>query len=163
MKTAIIYTTKYGFTFDCAKLLKSKLRGEVSLINVDETKEIDTEHFDKIIIGSPVYVGQINKEIKKYVEDKFDKLIKKEYGLFLCCGFSEKSNEVFETCFPNTLLERSKINTCFGGELRVDRMKPLDKMMTKAIKKASKESYKEPTILDENIESMANIFNYVEK
>lgn len=71
MKTLIVYGTKHGTTEKCSKLLKDKLSGEVVIINIKKENMPDITAFNNIIIGGSVYMGQIQKEVKKFLYRKY--------------------------------------------------------------------------------------------
>ena len=56
MKTLILYATKYGATEACARLLAQNLEGEVQIINIKQAKDIDLRKYDRVILGSSIYV-----------------------------------------------------------------------------------------------------------
>ncbi|MDU3352327.1 MAG: flavodoxin domain-containing protein, partial [Clostridium sp.] len=60
MNTIIIYSSKYGCTKDCANILKNKLSDNVTIVDINNNNnnnKIELSKFDKIIIGSSIYVG----------------------------------------------------------------------------------------------------------
>ena len=56
MNTIIIYSSKYGCTKDCANILKNKLSDNVTIVDINNNNKIELSKFDKIIIGSSIYV-----------------------------------------------------------------------------------------------------------
>lgn len=65
MKTAIVYATKYGCTKRCAEILKSYLKGEVTILSVKADK-INLSQYDAVFIGGSIYMGKIQKEITQF-------------------------------------------------------------------------------------------------
>ena len=63
MNTIIIYSSKYGCTKDCANILKNKLSDNVTIVDINNNNKIELSKFDKIIIGSSIYVGSVSKNI----------------------------------------------------------------------------------------------------
>lgn len=55
MKTAIVYATKYGCTKRCAEILKSYLKGEVTILSVKADK-INLSQYDAVFIGGSIYI-----------------------------------------------------------------------------------------------------------
>ena len=78
MKTLIVYATKYGSTEKCAKLLSGKLSSEVKLCNLKLEKNIDLSKYDKVIIGTSVYMGRVRKEINEFFISNSNELITKK-------------------------------------------------------------------------------------
>ena len=63
MNTLIVYSSKYGCTEKCAKLIKQELNDPADLINLKNIniKDINLSKYDKVIIGGPIYIGKIQK------------------------------------------------------------------------------------------------------
>lgn len=160
MKIMIIYATKYGFTKDCAELLKNKISGEVSITNVMIDTIPSLNEYDTIIIGGSIYMGQIQKKLKSYCFANTDLLAKKNIALFLCCGSEENFEQNLKNAFPDVLLNKAISKECFGGEFRVDKMNFFHKFITKmALKSAEKKGKKTSTQLTENIFKLAESVN----
>lgn len=152
MNTIIVYSSKYGCTADCAKLLKSRLSGTVELSNIDQTnsKTLLLENFDTIILGSSIYVGSISKKMRAFCNENIDMLNRKRVGIFICCAFSGQVSEYLSKNFPVTLLKSAVIIKDFGGEARMNKLKGIDKFIMKA---ATKGNYENLKISFENIEN----------
>jgi len=154
METLIIYTGKYGCTKECAEQLKKKLDNGATIVNVANEVIPSLDEYDNIIIGSSVYIGQINKKIKAFANDNVNMLLKKKIGLFLVCGFTEKFNEVLAQNFQKELIEHASSTECFGGEINVDKMNFLHKGVVKMLEKEMDVS--KINLMPENINKMAN-------
>lgn len=115
MKTIIIYSSKYGYTKECVEKLKTRLDGEVSAVNVRSDKIPDISGFDNIIIGSSVYMGQINKKIKEYVAQNLAVILRKRAALFICCGLPDNLDVTLKNAFPEELRKKAVAVECFGG------------------------------------------------
>ena len=136
MKTLIIYASKYGCTADCADYLKTKLSGDVVLVDVNKAAgKIDLEQFGTIIIGGSVYIGKVSKKLRKFCEDNLNVLTKKKTGIFLCCALSEQANETLTGNFPSELLKNAVSVKVFGSEARLGKMTFLDKLIIKTVTK----------------------------
>ncbi|MDD3417779.1 MAG: flavodoxin domain-containing protein [Lachnospiraceae bacterium] len=155
MNAIIIYSSKYGCTADCAKVLKSRLSGTVELVNIDQTnpKAILLENFDVIIFGSSIYIGAISKKMRAFCNEYIEVLNRKRVGIFLCCAFPEEMNQYLSKNFPELLLKSAVTIKNFGGESRTDKLKGMDKLIMKA---ATKGDYSKLKISDKNIESFIN-------
>jgi len=156
MKTLIIYASKYGTTEDCAFELKNQIKGETKLINMKEnSKTVDIDEFDNIIIGCSIYMTRISLEIFNFCEQNLQKLLDKKVGIFLCCGFLEQFQEYLNQNFPKELLENAVISQHFGAEARVSKMKFITKCMFRALTKGNHANY---VLLPDNIEAFAAEF-----
>lgn len=64
MNIIIIYLSKYGCIKDCVNILKNKLLDNVIIVDINNNNnKIELLKFDKIIIGSFIYVGLVLKKI----------------------------------------------------------------------------------------------------
>ena len=136
MKTLIVYASKYGCTADCASLLKQKLTGDITLIDINNApKKIDVIAYDTIIIGGSVYVGRVSKNLRAFCESNLDALLKKNIGVFLCSALADQFNDTLKNNFPILLLDNANAIRLFGCEARLKKMNFMDKMMIKAVTK----------------------------
>ena len=153
MKTLIVYASKYGFTTDCVNLLKNKLQGEVTTVDINKvTSQLSLKEFDTVIIGGSIYVGKVSKKLREFCEKNLDALNQKKIGLFLCCALVENEAQFFTDNFPASLLENAKAKKTFGSDARLEKMGFLDKTLIKAVTKGDFSSFK---ISEENIDAFA--------
>lgn len=157
MKILIVYSSKTGTTKRCAEILADKLNCDTDIVNIKKIKQYDIRGYDKIVIGSNVRMGQIDKQIKQFCVENHQILVEKRAGLFVCCGYPESADHVISTNFNKKLLQRSEAKSCFGGEMDIKKTHGIDKIMLGAvIKVIRKEGRRElPHIMEENIESFA--------
>ena len=160
MKTIIIYGSTYGYAKDCASELSKQLKGEVLLVNVSTDTVPTIDEFDNVVIGGSIYMGKISKKIKAYCTSNVDLLKNKRVGLFLCCGLPEDLEKNIKNAFPDELLKKAISVECFGGELRIEKMKFTHKMLIGLMKKsAAKEGKVLAKQMPENIAKLAVIIN----
>jgi len=160
MKTLIVYGSKYGFAKDCAEKLAQQLNGDVTCVNAADGTVPPIREFDNVIVGGSIYMGQIQKEVKEYCNAHTEELCGKRIGLFLCCGLPENLEQEIKGSFPEKLLEKAIAVENFGGELRMEKMKLMHKMITKMMMKvAEKEGKEPPKALPENISKLAAVMN----
>ena len=84
MSTLIAYASKHGCTEVCAEKLSQRLGEKAELYNLKSGNAIDISQYDKVIIGSSVYVGKINKEATEFCTNNRSALENKKVGLFIC-------------------------------------------------------------------------------
>ena len=146
MKTLIVYASKYGCAADCANYVKTKLSGDVTLVDINKiSKQIELDVFDTIIIGGSVYIGKVSKKLSVFCEKNLEVLIKKRIGIFLCCALSEQENEFLTASFPSALLQNAVTTKIFGSEARLQKMTFLDKSIIKAVTKGDFSKFKVST------------------
>lgn len=135
MRTLIVYTSKHGSTEKCVGILKSKLKGEVTSLDIKKDTIKNIEGFDNIIIGGSVYVGKIQKEVSDFCSNNLSLLLKKKVGLFMCCMNKKEIESAFNASFPKDLLESAAVKETFGGEFNFKDMNFFEKTITKVISK----------------------------
>ena len=134
MKSLIVYYSKYGAAEKCADIITSEMAGEVTSVNLKNAPSPGLKDFDRIIIGSNVHAGSINKKIRRFCIKNADALLKKETALFLCCLTpEEEAGGYYEKNFPHTLVEHSKVKAVLGGALWFEKMNPVERFMLKKI------------------------------
>lgn len=156
MKTLIVYGTKYGTTEKCSKLLKDKLQGEVTIVNIKKENIPDLNSFDNIIIGGSIYMGQIQKEIKNLFAKNIGVLKEKRVGLFICGMNEENAEAQFINAFPKEIIESSVAKELFGGEAILKNMNFLERFIMKKVAKIENDVSK---LLEGNIDKFANLIN----
>lgn len=157
MKTLVVYASKYGHVKDCVEKLRNQLTGLVRVVDVSQGDTYPIKEYSNVIIGSSVYMGFVNKQIKSYIKKNFDELMNKNIGLFLCCAFTDNFDKSLTQAFPSELIAKAKSIECFGGELRKEKMGFLHKKIYQALEKETN-IIKIKTI-PENIKNMALKFN----
>ena len=142
-KTLIIYSSKYGCTADCAMNLKSRLQGDVTVLDVkNSTANTNYNDYDTVIIGGSVYVGKMAKPLRAFCEKNLNTLVKKRIGIFLCCALPKDSSKVLGDNIPSTLLKHAVTTKVFGCEARLEKMSFIDKTIIKAVTKGDFSSFK---------------------
>ncbi|MBC8059494.1 MAG: flavodoxin domain-containing protein [Clostridiaceae bacterium] len=156
MKTLIIYGTKHGSTEKCSNLLKAKLQGDIVVVNIKKDLVPDINLFDNIILGSSIYMGQIQKEIKNFCIQSLNVLKSKKVGIFIC-GMNEKEvKTLFSNQFPEELVTSATAKEYFGGEFILKNMNFLERFIMKKVAKIDKDT---STLSEENINKFAQLIN----
>lgn len=156
MRTLIIYGTKHGTAEKCSEILKNKLHGEVVSVNIKKQTIPDITLFDKVVIGSSIYAGQIQKEIKEFCVSNINILKDKKLGFFIC-GMSDKDFETLvKNYYPDELLSKAATVKHFGGELILKKMNFFEKLIMKIITKGNEDT---STLSEENIDEFAQSIN----
>ncbi|MCC5894164.1 MAG: flavodoxin domain-containing protein [Alkalibacterium sp.] len=140
MKTLIAYASKHGCTEKCARLLEEHLDGEVERVNLKKQTNVDFSKYDKVVLGSPVYVGKILKEVDTFANVHVNEIKQKTVGLFIC-GMQEEHtlrNEL-DVNYPQQLQEKAVVRDCFGGAFDFSDMNYVEKMITKKVAKVDKD------------------------
>lgn len=156
MKTLIIYASKTGTTEKCAKEVNRQLE-DSKMVNILNQNE-DINIYDLIVVGTPIRMGMIDKNIKKFLISNIETLKSKKVAYFICCGFNENWKSYYEQNIPKDLLDTAIIYDTFGGEMDIQKQKGFDKFITKMVSKDIDKN-KEIKILNENIDRFIKLLN----
>lgn len=138
METAIIYASKHGTTSLVAEKIKSLLiDDEVVLFNLDNQDRIELCHFERIIIGSPLYTGTPLPVVRKFIEQNLLALLQKKVGIFVCCMFFDKAEKQIIKGFPELLRNHARSIKNMGGEFRFEDMNCIERLVVKKISGAT--------------------------
>ncbi len=155
MKNCILFTTKHGSTEKAALLLKEKLKAETDIINLKKVKNPGISDYDTVILGASIYMGKIQKQMRKFIQEHINELLKKKIALFIMAGQKEKAQETLRNNFPTALSDHATAKDHFGHEMILEKMNFIEKAATKS--QGVNESRSE--ILNETIEKMAHQIN----
>ncbi|HYE09753.1 MAG TPA: flavodoxin domain-containing protein [Patescibacteria group bacterium] len=153
MSILIAYASKYGCTEQCAEKLAQKFDEKVDLYNLKSAKPIDVAQYEKVIVGSSVYVGRVNKEATEFCTNNLEALKNKKIGLFICGSQEgEPLKQELAAAYPPELQSKAAILECFGGAYTFSKMSFMEKTIVKVIAKTNKDT---STIQEDKINSFA--------
>lgn len=155
MRTLILYSSKYGFTEQVAKMLGKQLEGDVVIENCIKDFSTDLTKFDAVIIGSSVYVGKPNVNVLDFCESYQRLLMNKKLGFFVTGIRKEEAQEVIRSNFPESLVNHAKAKGYFGYGFDFDKMHFFDRLITRIIVKKNESESK---ICEREIKSFADAF-----
>jgi menaquinone-dependent protoporphyrinogen oxidase len=136
MKVLVIYTTHGGASKRCAEMLKEKIEDncEVTLCDARAVPEFPRlDEYDTLVIGGSVRFGRIDKRLKTYLKTNLENINQKPSAFFFCCGFPSELEDYIDTQLPKKI-EFSLGVHCFGGELKPEKLKGMDKIFVKMIR-----------------------------
>ncbi|NDL67990.1 flavodoxin domain-containing protein [Anaerotalea alkaliphila] len=136
MSTLIVYSSKHGTTEKVVERLKDKLEQPVKAVNVSKEKNVDWDSWDKVIIGGPIYVGNLKSDLKIFVERHLEKILEKKIGLFICCMYhDDAAAEQFNHAYSDALLAAAQVDGWFGGEVHPWELSLLEKTVVRMVDK----------------------------
>lgn len=134
MKNLIVYFSKYGAAEKCVEIMKSAISGETTAVNLRDGKAPELDGFDRIIIGSNIHAGRINKKVRTLSFNSADVIQEKKFALFLCCLTPEaKAQDLFDKNFPPVLVEKARARAVLGGALVFEKMNSVERFILKKI------------------------------
>ncbi len=131
MKTALLYSSKYGSTEKVAKQLADKLNFPVDIVNL-ANKPAETNNYDTFIIGLPVLAENTTMDMRRFLGKNLDSISDKITAVFLLCWNTDKWNTYMEKLFADKLPDNC-IKACIGGEFNFDKMMDIEKNIVKEI------------------------------
>ncbi|MBE6576539.1 MAG: hypothetical protein E7653_00190 [Ruminococcaceae bacterium] len=165
MKVLIVYSTKGGVSRECALMIGEQLSGSMQVDIFDVKKGAPSpDGYDVAVIGGSIRMARLNKSMRKYLKEHADALNKINTALFLCCGITEDFDDYVKMNFPKNIIPTLGIHF-FGGELKPEKLKGLDKLIVKSMRSTIKyEDFEAPDpnrsplpeILPENINRLAD-------
>lgn len=158
MKTLIVYASKKGATKKCVELLKSKLNGEKTVFELDKHEALPIEDYDAVVIGGPVYMGQLDRSVVKFCETNAYGTYDAKIGLFVT-AMTEDENYA-EKFYSKELLGVASAVANFGGEINYDELGFMQKQIIKMVKKDPTMGLDDTRTIDETaISDFANKMN----
>ncbi len=133
MKTLIAYGSKHGRTEMWAHKLAECIEGQVDVVDLKKSRDLDIDEYDRVILGSAVYAGRIRKEVLRFVDKYLDKLLYKKVGLFICCMSYDNTVDSLEVTFPQVLIEGAVVKSTFAGEFNLKRLNLFEKLIVKLV------------------------------
>lgn len=165
MKILIAYATKTGTTRECAERLATHFEfHDVTLADLTETVP-NLSAFDAVVIGSNVRANKIHKQVKQFLADNGARLAEMRYALYICCCMADQAPFYFEKNFTPEQLDGALAHLCFGGEIKMDRQKGMDKLIMKIVLRVitnsrrsedPDEAMEMPAVIPENIRRLAD-------
>ncbi len=126
MKTAIIYTSKYGSTEKVVTLIVEKLKYPADLLNVNNLPDIPIKEYDAIILGIPVFAGSTTIQMRRFLKKQLKDIAGKLIGVFILCWNYDRWEEYLQKILP-VELPGTCITACFGGDLQFSKMLEIEK------------------------------------
>jgi menaquinone-dependent protoporphyrinogen oxidase len=131
MKEIIIYTTKHGCTEKAVRMILRKTEKEIKAVNLARDRAPDLHQYDTIILGGPIYVGKLPKELTSFIQHNLDALKSKRLILFLCAGEQDPKaiEQLFSSAFTDDINKHAIYREALGGELHLDQLNFITKLI----------------------------------
>lgn len=137
MQTLLVYASKYGATKQNAPVLARMLDGEIDIVDLKETKEIDFSNYNKVVIFSAVYAGDVPKYVKKFGKKYHQQLLERHFGICFCC-MTEIYNQIKGyalNSFSRELVNHAACIASIGGFFQYDKMTAMERKLLKVATK----------------------------
>ena len=128
MKILIAYDSKTGTARECAEMLAVHFKGHTADI-FDLRQGIPAlDRYDLAVIGGSIRMGKLPKAMSRFIKEEKDKIANIPHAFFVCCCIPENAENYMRRGIPFELLESAVANDNFGGELRPERHRGLEKL-----------------------------------
>ncbi len=155
-----VYFTKTGVTEDVMMRLKDALG--MQTYNLKENIEVRLNDAEKIVIGTPIYVGMIPKKVVHFINQNKTEILNKELSIYIIGGEQPKDYQALfnvSNIDPAILQHASHIIYC-GGEFRYDKLNFVSRSLLKMVhKKKAKEAQNDtmPSLNNQAIEKLIEV------
>lgn len=137
MKILIAYDSKTGTARECAEMLAGHfsyhdtelfdLRGGIPRLS----------DFDFVIIGGSIRFGKLSKNMRAFLREERESIIQADRAFFICCAEADEAEDHIVRGFGEQLLSGAVAAESFGGELRPERHKGIERLFVKMARKSS--------------------------
>ncbi len=130
MNVLIVYASKYGAVQRVCETLHQKLDTPPTMVNLRISAEPELDPYDTVIVGGSIYAGRILPSIPRFVERHREELLRKRVLLFVSCLYEgEKGLEQLREAFPGWLQVHAKGAHNVGGEIILEKLRFLDRLI----------------------------------
>ena len=98
----VVYSSKHGSTKRCAEMLAEMLQAD--LLNAAEGLEVSLDKYDVVVLGSPVYVGQLLKPMKRFLEEPAQPSKRRSWACLCSAALKNEPWRSWNRPFPKSLL-----------------------------------------------------------
>ena len=153
MKILIIYGTKTGTTASCAEKIRELLvEHEVTVHNLEKNPKIHLADYDSVIIGTPLYMGQIRHKVNQFLIHNKKKLLEMKVHYFVTgLARGDEGVALFKKQIPSELFGQAVQIKQVGGDVHVEKLNFLYRWI---MKKVMSESKPELGILEDEIKDL---------
>lgn len=128
MKTLILYETKTGYTKGCAEFLHKNIENS-EMLNI-HSNLYKIEDYDQILVGAPIYIGELEYDNARFFFTKEKQLLKKRLGIF-CAGMNKAEfNLAIQSSLPPNVFYHAEIVHC-GGKIEYDTLSRKEKKIVR--------------------------------
>jgi menaquinone-dependent protoporphyrinogen oxidase len=131
--TIIAYSSTHGSAAECARRLAQKIEN-AEVVDLKK-KMVDPSCYDCVILGSSVYGGQIQQEVRSYCKKYLGVLLQKPLGIYFTCLTKDKTEIrwFLENGFPAEIVEHLTALCTPGGAVYFTKMNFLERSISKVL------------------------------
>ncbi|MGB5444250.1 MAG: menaquinone-dependent protoporphyrinogen IX dehydrogenase [Psychromonas sp.] len=126
-KTLVLYSSVDGQTLKIIKQIMTHLKGEVTLLNIDDKPEIDFSAYHKVLIGASIRYGNFRQNLVHFVNQHKRQLDALPNAFFAVCLTARKpekanpANNAYMVKFDRLSTWQPRLKGVFAGALLYSR------------------------------------------
>lgn len=128
----MLYHSKQGHTKTCIDYLNNRTDDTCVVPVQDFTASLD--EYDSVIIGTPVYMGNIHKMIKTFIQQHEQTLLQKSLTIVVCAMNDSEYEAMIQRNFTESIRNHARIVHA-GGGYNFKRLNFLERFIVKKIAK----------------------------
>jgi len=140
-KTLVLYQSSHGNTQKILSQIIDTVDKDVDMVQIKGFNASELEKYDTVAFGGSIHAGSIQKEVKNFADKNEDTLIKKRLALFIGCLDKDNYAEHIESSFPENLKNHAELKTCIGGDVVMEKLPALMRMIMKRMTKSEEERH----------------------
>jgi len=127
IKTLVLYSSVDGQTVKIIKHITKNIEDEITLLNIDETTNIDFNAYQKVLIGASIRYGNFRPNMLKFVNQYKQQLDKLSNAFFVVCLTARKpekavpENNAYMKKFEQLSTWQPQLRAVFAGALLYSR------------------------------------------
>ena len=127
IKTLVLYSSVDGQTLKIMKRIITRIKGDVTLLNIDDHPEIDFSAYNKVLIGASVRYGNFRKNLLHFVNQHKSQLDTLPNAFFVVCLTARKpekanpANNAYMAKFDHLSAWQPRLKGVFAGALLYSR------------------------------------------
>jgi menaquinone-dependent protoporphyrinogen oxidase len=130
MNVLIAYASKYGAVQRVSEALCRRVEVPTTMVNLRVSAPPELSPYDTVVIGGSIYAGRILPSVPRFVERRREELLEKRVILFVSCLYEgEKGLEQLREAFPAWLQVHAEGAHNVGGEIILDKLRFLDRLI----------------------------------
>ncbi len=130
MSACIVCVSKYGATRKCAEMIAERLSAGTTILDLGARRAVCLDRCDTVVIGGPIYGGTIHRRMVSFCRRNRKALLQKRVALFISCAYQgERAEEQLLHAYPDWLYVHAFARRALGGELHMDKLKGLDRLL----------------------------------
>lgn len=132
-RTLVLFQSKHGTTEKVAHKLAFAFPDAVHLRKFEKGISINLSIYDNIVIGSSIYMGNISKSLRVFLQSHQMVLTQKKLGLFICYMNDKEAQDELERSFSKELIHHATAIGLFGGEFNFEKLNRLEKFVVRQV------------------------------